>query len=51
MYQIGLIDPNDESTSGRTEEEKQRIQKELEIKEDFKKVHKIAEEKVIQKMF
>lgn len=48
LYQIGLIDSNDESSSGRSEEERLKIQKELEIKEDFKKIHKIAEEKVIK---
>lgn len=49
-YQIGLIDPS-ETLNGRSEQEKEKVQKELEIREDFRKIQQIALEKVILNQF
>ncbi|CAF0877889.1 unnamed protein product [Brachionus calyciflorus] len=43
-YQIGQIDPNDQSRLKLSDEEKQKIQREIEIREDFKQVKKAAED-------
>ncbi|CAF0877938.1 unnamed protein product [Brachionus calyciflorus] len=43
-YQIGQIDPNDQSRLKLSDEEKQKIQREIEIRKDFKQVKKAAED-------
>nr|ATI22170.1 delta-5 desaturase 1 [Brachionus koreanus]QBO56256.1 fatty acid desaturase 5/6-5 [Brachionus koreanus] len=43
-YQIGLIDPSG-SLNDRSDQEKEKAQKELEIREDFRKIQQIALEK------